>query len=140
MEIPKLIEALNHQRQAIASEAIHQLDFDKLDKDLAEAASVLNKLDRTEKLCQGLLLDFKGEIKRMVLAISRVKGETGSCGLAEKLASSANISLDDLLFLREKVREEFNRCFPLLPQSKVTNRTLKPRTRVAEFKTGQKTI
>jgi hypothetical protein len=136
METQELIDALKHQREAIGSEAIHQLDFDKLDEDLADAASALGKLDQTEKLCQGLLLDFKGEIKRMALAISRAKGETGSCGLVEKLISSADISLDDLLFLREKVREEFNRCFPLPPQSKVTGRKSEPRKKVAEFKTG----
>jgi hypothetical protein len=136
METQELIHSLNLQREVIGSEAIHQLDFDKLDKDLTEAASALNKLDRMEKLCQGLLSDFKGEIKRMALAISRVKGETGSCGLVEKLVSSPDISFDDLLFLREKVREEFNRCFPLSPQSRVTGRTSEPRTRVAEFKTG----
>jgi hypothetical protein len=140
METQKLIDALNLQRQAIGNEAIHQLDFDKLEKDLSDAASALGKLDRTEKLYQGLLLDFKREIRRMALAVSRTKGEIGSCSLVEKFISSADINLDDLFFLREKVREEFNRCFPLPPQSKVTGRTSEPRKKVAEFKTGTEII
>ncbi len=136
MDICELIEGLNRQREVIAGEMVHQLDFDKLQNDLAEAASVLSSLAEKEKLCQRLLAEVKSEIKKMALAVSRAKGDNGTGTLVERLISSPEIGLDDLLYLREKVKEEFNQCFPVSPQSKTMNRTAESRTRISEFKTG----
>ena len=80
--------------------------------------------------------DFKAEIKRMTLALSRAKGDMGSAGLVEKLLSSPDMSFDDLRFLREKVREDFNLIFPSSPQSRVVASLTKSNFRAGEFKTG----
>ncbi len=136
MEIGNLILALTNFRDAINDENIQKLDFDQLQRDLDEAVSILTALKAKEKLCDQLVDDFKGEIKRMALAISRVKGDLGSVGLVEKLISSPNMSFDDLRFLREKVREDFNQSFPLSPQSRVTTNHIETNFRIGEFKTG----
>jgi len=136
MEIQKLIDALNQQRQAITGEAVHQMDFDQLQSDLAEAARMLIGLGERDKLCERLLADFKSDIARMALAVSRAKGEAGTGELVEKLISSPDTGLDDLFHLRKMVREQFNHCFPVAPQSKLSGRLASSRAKVSEFKTG----
>ncbi len=136
MEIGNLISALTNNRNAINDEKLQKLDFDLLERNLDEAVSILNTLEKKEKLCDQLVDDFKAEIRRMVLALSRVKGDMGSSGLVEKLLSSPDMSFDDLRFLREKVKEDFNLSFPFSPQSKVAANLTKSNFRVREFKTG----
>lgn len=136
MDICELINALDQQREALGSEMVHQLDFDKLQSDLAQASNALGSLGEKEKLCERLLAEVKSEIKRMILAVSRAKGESSSCDLVEKLISSPEISLEDLLYLREKVKQEFNQCFPVSPQSRITSGSVEPQTKISEFKTG----
>jgi hypothetical protein len=136
MEIQKMIDALNQQCQAIEGETVHQMDFDQLQSDLAEAARILIGLSERDRLCERLLADFKSDIARMALAVSRAKGEAGTGELVEKLISSQDASLDDLFHLRKMVREQFNHCFPAAPQSKVSGRLASSQAKVSEFKSG----
>ena len=136
MEIGNLKGALTNYRDAINAENIQKLDFDQLEKDLDEAVSILNTLEKKEKLCDQLVDDFKAEIKRMTLALSRVKGDMGSAGLVERLLLSPDMSFDDLRFLREKVREDFNLSFSSSPQSRVVATLTKSNLKLGEFKTG----
>ena len=136
MNVENLIESLKGHRKAIGDENIGGMDFDQLKKDLNEAASALGSLEATEKLCQRLVSDFKSQIQRMAMAVSRAKGEGGSSALVEKLLSSPDISFDDLLFLREKTREEFNQCFPVSPQSQVMVSLAESKSKVTDFKAG----
>jgi multidrug resistance efflux pump len=96
MNNEKLIESLEKHRLAIQDETIAKLDFDQLEKDLKEAASALNLLEKKEKLCDQLTEDFKAEIKRMALTLSRIKGNLGSTGLVEKLLTSTDLSYEIL--------------------------------------------
>jgi hypothetical protein len=137
MEIENLIEALKTHRDAICNEMVNKIDFDQLEKDLSEAASALGSLEKKEKLCDALLSDFKFETKRMALAVSRAKGELSSCGLVEKLLLSPDLGFEELLFLREKVREEFNQSFPNSPQSKIMANLTDSSFKISEFKTGE---
>lgn len=139
MNIQNLIESLKEHRNAIGDEMVQKIDFDQLEKDLKEATIALSSLEGKEKLCEKLLSEFKSEIKKMTLAVSRVKGELNSCGLVEKLLSSPDLSIEDLLFLREKVKEEFNQSFPASPQSRVMVDHGESNFRISEFKTGVKT-
>jgi hypothetical protein len=136
MSVHELIESLKGHRDAISSEMIQKIDFDRLEKDLGEVAVVLNSLGEKERLCERLLSDFKSEIKRMSLAVSRAKGDLSSCGLVDKLLSSPDLSFEDLLFLKKKVREEFNQSFPPSPQSKVVVDPGQDNACILEFKTG----
>jgi hypothetical protein len=136
MNNEKLIESLEKHRIAIQDETISKLDFDQLEKDLKEAASVLGISEKKEKLCDLLTDDFKAEIKRMALTLSRAKGNLGSTGLVEKLLSSPDLSYDDLKFLRDKVKEEFNQSFPASPHYKVVAGRAEPNFKMREFKTG----
>lgn len=136
MEIENLIRSLKKHGEAIQDETIQKIDFDQLEKDLSEAASALGSLEKKDKLCEALLSDFKAEIKRMALAVSRAKGDLSSCGLVERLLLSPDLSFEELLFLREKVREEFNQSFPNSPRSKVMVDLVEPNFKIAEFKTG----
>jgi len=136
MNNERLIESLEKHRLAIQDETISKLDFDQMENDLAEAASALSVLEKKEKLCDQLVDDFKSEIKRMALAISRAKGNLSSGGLMEKLLSSPDISYDDLKFLRDKVREEFNQSFPASPQYRVVVNEAESNFKMGDFKTG----
>ena len=75
----------------------------------------------------------------MSLAVSRAKGDLSSCGLVDKLLSSPDVSFEDLLFLKRKIREEFNQSFPPSPQSKVVVGPGRVDTGFSEFKTGFET-
>ena len=72
----------------------------------------------------------------MALAVSRAKGEAGTGELVERLVSSPDTSLDDLFHLRKMVREQFNHCFPVAPQSKMSGRMASSQAKLSEFKTG----
>jgi len=139
MNVHELIESLKRHKDAVKGEMIQKIDFDQLERDLGEAALVLHSLGEKEGLCEKLLSDLKSEIKRMSLAVSRAKGDLSSCGLVDKLLSSPDLSFEDLLFLRKKVREEFNQSFPPSPQSKVVVDLGRVDTGFSEFKTGFKT-
>lgn len=136
MEIINLIESLKEHREAITDAKIHKMDFDQLEKDLSDAVSALSSLDKKERLGEALLSDFKSEIKRMALAVLRAKGDSDSCGLVEKLLLSPDLSFEDLHFLREKVREEFNQSFPSSPQCKIMTKLTQSDFKISEFKTG----
>lgn len=136
MSTRELMQSLTEHRDAILGEAIQKIDFDQLEKDLSEAARVLSSRGEKEQLCEKLLSDFKSEVKKMALAVSRAKGSLSSCGLVDKLLSSPDLSFEDLLFLREKAREEFNQSFPPSPQSKVFVDPGQVNTSISEFKTG----
>lgn len=132
----ELTESLKRHKSAINGEMIQKIDFDRLEKDLTEAARVLISRGEKEQLCEKLLSDFKSEVKKMALAVSRAKGSLSSCGLVDKLLSSPDLSFEDLLFLKKKVREEFNQSFPPSPQSKVFVDPGHVNTGISEFKTG----
>ncbi len=138
MNIQNLIESLKEHRNAIGDEMIQKMDFDQLEKDLSKAACALGSLSEKERFCEKLFCEFKSEIKKMALAVSRVKGELNSCGLVEKLLSSPNLSFEDLIFLREKVKEEFNQSFTSSPQFRVMVDHGESNFRISEFKTGVK--
>lgn len=135
MSTQELIESLTEHKDAIGGQMIQKIDFDRLEKDLSETTRVLSSLGEKEKLCEKLLSDFKSEVKKMGLAISRAKGNLSSCGLVDKLLSSQDLSFEDLLFLREKVKEEFNQSFPASPQSRVAVHLGQSNFSISEFKT-----
>lgn len=136
MNTQSLIESLKAHQSSIGEETIHNMDFDKLEKDLNEALRALKSSTQKEELCEKLLADFKSDIKKMALAVSRAKGDVGSSGLVEKLLSSPDLSFEDLLFLREKVKEEFNQSFSSSPQSRVLSSIPASKFKASVFKTG----
>ncbi len=139
MNIQDLIESLKSHRDAIDGETVQKMDFDQLEKDLSQSVLALSSLGEKEELCQKLLSDFKSQIKRMTLAVSRARGDLSSCGLVERLLESPDLSFEDLIFLREKVKEEFNRSFPSSPQSRVMIEGGGSNFTISEFKAGVKT-
>jgi len=139
MSFQNLIESLKRHRDAIGEERVEKIDFDQLEKDLGEAVSALGSLMEKGKLCEKLLSEFKSEIWKMASAVSRAKGDSSSCSFVEKLLSSPAMSFEELVFLRERVREEFNQSFPSSPQSKATGIQPESSFRISEFKAGVRT-
>ncbi|MCK4385048.1 MAG: hypothetical protein KAW52_02170 [candidate division Zixibacteria bacterium] len=137
MQTQKLIEALKEHIGCLDDEKIEKIDFDQMQKDLKTVVEALISLHRKEELCDKLLSDFKSEIKRMSFAISRAKEDLNSHGLVEKFLSSENLSFDDLIFLREKVREDFNKSFPTKPQARVVDNLGFAGFKISEFKAGE---
>jgi len=120
------------------AEKIEKIDFDQMQEDLKAVVETLIRLQKKDQLCEKLLSDFKSDVKRMSLAISRAKGDLNACGLVEKLLSSENLSFEELILMREKVREEFNKSFPTKPQAKIADNLGFGGFKINEFKTGAK--
>ena len=85
MHTQKLIETLKEHLRCLDAEKIEKIDFDQLQEDLKNSIEVLTCLQKKEELADKLLSDFKSDIKRMSLAISRAKSDLNTCGLVEKL-------------------------------------------------------
>jgi hypothetical protein len=138
MHTQKLIETLKEHLRCLDAEKIEKIDFDQLQEDLKNSIEVLTCLQKKEELADKLLSDFKSDIKRMSLAISRAKSDLNTCGLVEKLLSSEDLSFEELILLREKVREDFNQSFPTKPQAKIVDNLGFGGFKISEFKTGGK--
>lgn len=142
METQKLIDALKEHIGCLDGEKIEKIDFDQMQEDLKNSIEILISLQGKEELCDKLLSDFKSEIKRMSLAISRAKGDLNPAlrdGLVERLLSSENLSFDELVLLRERVKEDFNKSFPTSPQSKIVDNLTFTGFNISEFKAGVRT-
>lgn len=138
MQTQKLIGALQEHLRCLDAEKIEKIDFDQLQEDLKTTVEALIELQKKEDLADKLLSDFKSDIKRMSLAISRAKNDLNTCGLVEKLLSSEDLSFEELILLREKVREDFNQSFPTKPQAKIVDNLGFGGFKISEFKTGGK--
>ena len=136
MHTQKLIETLKEHLSCLDAEKIEKIDFDQLQEDLKNSIEVLTCLQKKEEFADKLLSDFKSDIKKMSLAISRAKNDLNTCGLVERLLSSENLSFEELILLREKVREDFNQSFPTKPQAKVVNNSGFGDFKINEFKAG----
>jgi hypothetical protein len=136
MNVRNLIESLQIYRNAISDQALQKIDFDQLEGDLNEAVDALNHLKEKGELCEKLLGEFKADIQKMAMAVSRAKGEISSCSLVERLLSSPDLGFEDLLFLRDKVREEFNQSFPASPQSSVVVTSSSSKLDASKFRSG----
>jgi hypothetical protein len=134
MHTQKLIEALKEHLRCLDAEKIEKIDFDQLQEDLKNSIEVLTCLQKKEEFADKLLADFKSDIKRMSLAISRAKGDLNTSGLVEKLLSSENLSFEELILLREKLREDFNKSFPTKPQAKVVDALGHGGFKISEFR------
>ena len=138
MQTQELIEALKQHIEHLDSEEIKKIDFDQMQEDLKAGVETLIFLQKRDQLCDKLLSDLKSDVKRMSLAISRARGDLSTCGLVEKLLSSENLSFEELVHLREKVREDFNSSFPTRPQAKIVDNLGFGGLKTNEFKTGGK--
>ena len=138
MQTQKLIDALKEHLGCLDDEKIEKIDFDQMQKDLKTVVEALIWLHRKEELCEKLLSDFKSEIKKMSLALSRANHDLNTSTLVERLLSSENLNFDDLIFLREKVREDFNKSFPTKPQARVVDNLGFAGFKISEFKAGGK--
>lgn len=136
MQTPKLIESLREHIESLNTEKIEKIDFDQLQEDLKAVVEALIFLRKKENLCDQLFSDFKSDIKRMSFAISRARGDLKTSGLVEKLLSSENLSFEELILMREKVREDFNKTFPVKPQAKIVDKLSFEGFKISEFKTG----
>jgi hypothetical protein len=138
VQTQKLIDALKQHLEHLDAEKVEKIDFDQMQQDLKTVVEALISWQKKDQLCDQLLSDFKSDIKRLSLSISRAKGDLKTAGLVEKLLSSENLSFDELILMREKVREDFNKTFPAKPQAKVIDTLGFGEFRISEFKAGAK--
>jgi hypothetical protein len=138
MDVQNLIEVLKEHVEHLDGEKIEKIDFDQMQEDLRTSIEALSSLQRRKELSDKLLGDFKSEIKRMSLAVSRAQGDINTSGMVERLLSSKNLSFEELILLREKVREDFNRSFPTKPHSKVVDKPGFGGFKTSEFRAGVK--
>jgi len=118
MEVSELIENLREESEKIKQEKLEELDFDKLQQDLNSASGMLKKLTNKEKTSEKILEDYKSEIKRLALSLSRLKGENANLGLIEKHLQNENLSYEELCLLKKQLKSEFDKSFTTAPLSK----------------------
>lgn len=138
MQTQKLVEALKEHVTCLDAEKIEKIDFDQMQEDLKNSIEALISLQKNKGLCEKLLADFKSEIKKMSLAISRAKGDLNASGLVERFLSSEDLGFEELVLLRDKVREDFNKSFPSKTQAKVVDSLGFGELKISEFKAGVK--
>ena len=136
MQRQELIDALKEHVKHLDVEEIEKIDFDQMQEDLKASVEALLSLQGKEELCDKLLSDFKSEIKRMSLAMSRAQGDLNTSGMVERLLSSESLSFEELVLLREKIKEDFNKSFPTRPQAKVIDKSGFGGFKASEFKAG----
>lgn len=139
MNIQNLINALREHMEHLDGEKVEKIDFDQMQEDLKNSIEALIFLHTKEELSDKLLADFKSEIKRMSLGVSRANGDLNTSGMVETLLSSENLSFEELVLLREKVRKDFNKSFPTKPQAKVVDKLGFSGHKISEFRAGVKT-
>jgi predicted nuclease with TOPRIM domain len=118
MEIEELTEELKRDAQRLKEEKIELVDFDRLEGNLISASEKLKRMKEKEGVAEKILKDFKGEIKRMAVSLSRLKGENSSPELIEKYLSNQNIGYEELCLLKRRLESEFNESFPNAPLSR----------------------
>jgi len=110
------------------------IDFDLLVSDLEMAKEALQKLQEKSSLVERVTEDAKDEVRRMLSAITRVKGEMTSASMITKLLERPDLSYADLKLLKREVVAEFNRALPNRPGSHQPNLTEDDYLATSEFK------
>ena len=118
MEIGELIENLREEACRITESKIEEIDFDALEEDLNSASEMLKKMKEKEQTSEKILKDFKSEIKRIALSLSRLKGENTTLDLVEKSLTNQNLSYEEFSLLKTKLKSEFDKSFSSAPLSK----------------------
>lgn len=115
MDISELIQHLKQDAEKINQDKIEELDFDRLEENLNSASEILKKLGEKEKTSDRILEDYKSEIKRLALSLSRLKGENANLELMEKYLREENLSYEELSLLRKQLKSEFDKSFSTTP-------------------------
>lgn len=118
MEIEELTEELKRDAQRLKEEKIELIDFDRLEGNLISASEKLKRMKQKEEVAEKILKDFKGEIKRMAVSLSRLKGENTSPEFIEKYLSNQDIGYEELCLLKRRLELEFKESFPNAPLSR----------------------
>ncbi|MDP2960007.1 MAG: hypothetical protein Q8N71_01165 [candidate division Zixibacteria bacterium] len=137
MEILKLIENLKGQAERIKESRIEEIDFDGLEENLKTASEMLKKMKGKEETAENILDDFKAEIKRVALSLSRLKGDNSNLKLIEKYLSNPNLAYEELHLLKTKLKSEFDKNFSITPLSKTNyqfSKEKKVKDKIEEFK------
>jgi len=138
MEILELIENLKRDAQRLKEEKVELIDFDRLEGNLIAASEKLKRMKEKEEVAEKILKDFKGEIKRMAVSLSRLKGEDSSSELIGKYLSNQNTGYEELCLLKRRLESEFNQSFPNVPLSRASyifSKEKGVKNRLEEFKT-----
>ena len=137
MEILKLIENLKGQAERIKESRIEEIDFDRLEENLKTASEMLKMMKGKEETAENILDDFKTEIKRIALSLSRLKGDNSNLELVEKSLSNPNLAYEELYLLKTKLKSEFDKNFSSTPLSKTNyhfSKEKKVKDKIEEFK------
>ena len=132
--IKDLAGKLENCQLCLEEERFEDIDFDELKSILKNACETLVYLEEKKDLCNKLLLDFKGEMMKMSLAISKAKGEGNiSSSLTEKFILS-DLSFEEMVGLRKHLKDELNRNFHTSPKYQTKNDIQKSKVDTALFK------
>lgn len=85
---------------------------------MISASEKLKRMKQKEEVAEKILKDFKGEIKRMAVSLSRLKGENTSPEFIEKYLSNQDIGYEELCLLKRRLELEFKESFPNAPLSR----------------------
>jgi hypothetical protein len=129
-----IAEKLGEYSQLLKEESLDLIDFDILISDLETARGALAELRDKDSMLERMTADVRGEVRRMLLAIAKVKGETASTSMVAGLLESPDLSYEELRLLKKEVVSEFNRCLPNRPLSQQESPAETDYLTVSEFK------
>lgn len=127
-------ERLGDYSQLLKVESLELIDFDVLISDLETAREALAGLRDKDSMLERMTADVRGEVRRMLLGIAKVKGETASTSMVAGLLDSPDLSYEELRLLKKEVVSEFNRCLPNRPLSQQESPAETDYLTVSEFK------
>jgi hypothetical protein len=127
-------ERLRDYSKLLRVESLELIDFDALISDLETARETLGELRDHSSVVERITSDVKGEVRRMLLAIARVKGETASTSMVAGLLDSPDLGYEELRLLKKEVVSEFNRCLPNRPLSQYESPAETDYLSVSEYK------
>jgi hypothetical protein len=109
MDHTKLTQSLIAAADNISADSVSAIDFAELQRQLLSAAELIASLGERSRISQRLIDLLKSELAGKARAIARLQGRPRH--VAERLISSEEVSLGELLELRQQIEEEFDQVF-----------------------------
>lgn len=104
-----IIEQLQSLARRLAESGAVDFDINKLCEHLNEAAAMIEALTAKAAVADSLLQQFREDLLTRARAVARLTGS--SSRLIERLISSEQLSLDELLTLKRDIEAAFDTAF-----------------------------
>lgn len=123
-----LVERLREQAAHCWKDFISSVDFERLREDLFAAVNQIRELQQKLKQQTKLRDHLLGEINSLANGLRRVGAEMSDWRFVERMTADGSAGVDELLVLKARLKQQFNRVFRILPQASVNPEESGPST------------